>query len=130
MELLIALVLAGAMGGESVAVEKYDPWLAASNDGSLLATAQVCEFDQTELQQVVEAMEHEGIQLAAQNRIAFDSAAYQEAFLDGNAKMHSLLNLVLPQQTEAQKQQACAEVRIQWDRLRQTLSPLEASNSP
>lgn len=129
MGLLMALLLAGFLASEPPAVEKYDPWLDASNDGSVLATAQVCEFDEAELRQVVDALEQAAIQRATENGVSLDNATYREAFLAGNAKMHNLLNQVLPQQTEAQKQEACADVRTQWDLLRQIYSPIEANDT-
>lgn len=90
----------------------------ARNDGSLLATAQICDFPQDEVEQVRSGLQKEQRYKVEQQGEAFDAAGYAEAFAAGNRSMHELLALVIPQQSPQQYEENCSEVRKQFDIVR------------
>jgi len=90
----------------------------ARNDGSLLATAQICDFPQDEVEQVRSGLQKEQRYKVEQRGETFDAAGYAEAFAAGNRRMHELLALVIPQQSREQYEENCGEVREQFDTVR------------
>ena len=90
----------------------------ARNDGSLVATAQICDFPKDEVEQVRSGLEKEQRYKVEQQGETFDAAGYAEAFAAGNRSMHELLALVIPQQSPEQYEANCGEVREQFDTVR------------
>ena len=100
---------------ENVSTTLYDH---ARNDGSLVATAQICDFSNDEVMQVRSGLEEEQRHKAKQRNEIFDAAGYAEAFAAGNRRMHELLALVIPQQSPEQYEENCGDVRKQFDVVR------------
>jgi hypothetical protein len=94
----------------------------ARNDGSLIATAQICSFPKDEVDQVRSGLEEEQRYKVEQQGEAFDAAGYAEAFAAGNRSMHELLALVIPQQSPEQYEENCGDVRKQFDTVRCAVS--------
>ena len=94
----------------------------ARNDGSLIATAQICSFPKDEVEQVRSGLEEEQRYKVEQQGEAFDAAGYAEAYAAGNRSMHELLALVIPQQSPEQYEQNCGDVRKQFDTVRCVVS--------
>ena len=90
----------------------------ARNDGSLLATAQICDLPKDEMEQVRSGLEQEQRYKVEQQGEAFDAAGYAEAFAAGNRSMHELLALVIPQQSPEQYEENCDDVRKQFGTVR------------
>ena len=90
----------------------------ARNDGSLLATAQICGLPKDEVEQARSGLEKEQRYEVEQQGETFDAAGYAEAFAAGNRRMHELLALVIPQQSREQYEENCGEVREQFDTVR------------
>ena len=94
----------------------------ARNDGSLLATAQICGFPKDEVELVRSGLEGEQRYKVEEQGEAFDAAGYAEAFAAGNRSMHELLALVIPQQSPEQFEENCSDVRTQFDTVRGLVS--------
>ena len=121
---LLALLLTGTPALAEVSPEAssenppatlYDH---ARNEGSLLATAQICGFPSDEVEQVRSGLEKEQRYKVEQQGETFDAAGYAEAFAAGNRNMHELLAMVIPQQSPEQYEENCGEAREQFDTVR------------